>query len=257
MRFIAETAVKEFDRGREVRFENIYKGTVGAGAQRVVVELCGDPPPDLLGRASVAAARALHAQLERGQHGHRAVDMPLEARLEEDRALQHHVIARLARRPCLEVGDDRRVDKSVQGRKRRRIPENTSGEVFPVEGAVAAVGFRAETIRDAGAQSGVLLHQPPGLRVAVVHRNAPRGEKSAHRALAAADAPRDTDLHHGSSGVSISGISPRDTILISLKRVDSAFCSDWGSMTDFPSCPSSAERCVLISSSGMRSRLFM
>ena len=110
--------------------------------------------------------------------------------------------------------------------------------------SLRGIGVRydgAEALRDGPAQRLVLVHQAPRLAIRIVDRRATLGEEAADGALAAADAARDPHLHHGSAGLSISGTGPIEMNLISLMRSEMAFCNDWGSITSFPSCPSSRE----------------
>ena len=197
--FITESSVEFGHRRGEVLLEDVYDRDVSPSAAGVVVHLGGDPAPDRLGIGAVAAAGAFDAQRLGCQHGDGALHGVLQPRLEQDRALQHDVGRLLRVAPAGEVGHHRRVYQRVERRELLRIAEDPFGQTGAVEPAVA-VGFRTETRRDALPQRRVLLHQPLGLGIGVVDRNAALAEKPAYRAFAAADAPRDSHLHHDASG---------------------------------------------------------
>ena len=167
-----------------------------------------------------------------------------------------HRSALLPPGPGREIGPDGRMDDGIQVGEGLRLGEDPPGKIGTVHGPVR-IGVGPETVRDAPAQLRILRHQPFGPGVGVVDRDTQTGEKTANSAFAAADTACDSDLHHGLRGTSISGMSPTEMILMSLNRGARAFCSDWGSMMSLPSCPSSCERFVLSSASGMRSVLFM
>lgn len=136
-------------------------------------------------------------------------------------AFENHIAARLPFGPRGEIGHDDRMDQRIQVGESLRIGENLRGEVGAVQGA-AGIGFGAEAGRDARPEFGFFGHQPFGRGVGVVDRDAPLREKAATYSCRCR-CLRDSDLHHGFSGTSISGMSPTEMILISLNRGARAF----------------------------------
>lgn len=126
--FITETAVEGRHGGFELLFEDIDKGEIGSGAERVVVGLGRDPAADGFGVATVAAAGAFDAEFQRGQHGDRAIDRPAQSGLEEDGALQNHVITRLPFGPGGEIGHDGGMHQRIEIGQRRPVGEDHPGQ---------------------------------------------------------------------------------------------------------------------------------
>ena len=195
---MAEYAV-EFDNGGfEVLLEDIDDRIVGTTAQRIVVQLGGDAAADLIGTAVVAAAGALDAQFARREDRDGLIDARFEAGFEQDRAFENHVRPLLPGGPRIEIRHHDGMHQRIEVGERLRIAEDNACEAAPVELSVAE-GVGSETFGEPHTQRVVLLHESFGRGVGIVNRNALLCKKAAYSALAAADAARYSDFHHGFS----------------------------------------------------------
>lgn len=126
--FITETAVEGRHGGFELLFEDIDKGEIGSGAERVVVGLGRDPAADGFGVATVAAAGAFDAEFQRGQHGDRAIDRPAQSRprrgWRSPESRNHPPAVRPRRRNRLDGGMHQRIEIG----QRRPVGEDHPGQ---------------------------------------------------------------------------------------------------------------------------------
>ena len=181
---MAENSVQFRDSGFKVGFEDVDKGVVGLRAQRIVVRLGGDTEADLPGCAPVAAAGALDAQFARREDRDGLIDARFEAGFEQDRAFENHVRPLLPGGPRIEIRHHDGMHQRIEVGERLRIAEDNACE---------------EAAGQLPPQRPILLHQPFGRSVRIVNRNALLCKKAAYSALAAADAARYSDFHHGFS----------------------------------------------------------
>lgn len=145
--FMAESAVEQGYVGFELLLEDIDQGEIGPGAKRVVVELGRNPAADRLGITTVAATGALDAQFERSQHGDGPVHATFKARIEEDGALEDHVVTALTLGPGSEIGHHGRVDQRIEIGPCSVVAEDAVGQPRTVE-FTAAVALRTEAGHD-------------------------------------------------------------------------------------------------------------
>ena len=143
----------------------------------------------------VTADSTLYALLDWSHHRKRCIDLILETRLKQYRALQHYICGLLHIGPSSEIGPHRRVNNRIELCKSLLITKHPLGQIGTIQ-PLLSVALLAKSLTQRFTERLTICHQLLCSCIRIIDRHAILSQQTAHRTLTTSDTSCNSNLIH-------------------------------------------------------------